>query len=328
MTTELLTVRDLSVRIETFRQTSHVLSEVGVAVEPGQTLGVVGETGCGKSLLTLAVLGLLPGAARVAGGEVSYLGRDLLRCSAVELQQLRGAQISFIPPNPRSSLDPVRRIGETLAAVIRAHRPLGRADAQGEAEKMLEQVGIPDPAERLNAYPFELSGGMAQRIAIAMALINSPKLLIADEPTSGLDVTVQAQILELLAELSRDFHTGTLMVTRDLAIVAHYCDSVAVMYAGWIVEQSDVRRFFAGPLHPYSTAILAAVSPKERKRSYFSMGGNAPRLTQPAGECVCADRCQLVEPICRTVMPPLVEVEPGRLVRCHVIARRAEDASR
>ncbi len=325
---ELLTVQDLSVRIETFRQTTHVLSEVGVAVESGRTLGVVGETGCGKSLVTLAILGLLPGAAKVSGGEVRYLGRDLLRCSAHELQRLRGAQISFIPPNPRSSLDPVRRIGETLAAVIRAHRPLSRTDAHGEAERMLQQVGIPDPAERLNAYPFELSGGMAQRIAIAMALINSPKVLIADEPTSGLDVTVQAQILELLAKLSRDFQTGTLMVTRDLAIVAHYCDSVAVMYAGWIVEQSDVRQFFAAPLHPYSTAILAAVSPKEHKRSYFSMAGNAPRLTQPARACVCVDRCQLVEPICRTAMPPLVQVEPGRFVRCHVVARQAEDASR
>jgi oligopeptide/dipeptide ABC transporter ATP-binding protein len=334
----LLRISGLSVELSGYQQSGTLVSDVDLEVRQNETVGVVGETGSGKSSLILAVLNLLPRAMRVSGGQVSYRGQDLLSLPVDDVRKLRGAQLSFIPSNPRSSLDPVRRVGETLVAVIQAHRRVPRNEALDRARTMLSQVGIPDPAARLRSYPFELSGGMAQRVAIALALINGPRLLLADEPTSGLDVTIQAQVLELLSSLETSYGTGTLMVTRDLSIVAHHCDSVGVMYSGWLVERSDVRSFFAAPLHPYSTSILAAVDYRRERQSLYqrqsakgpqgSQGPGFPEAGSPAqaqasgdpGQCIFVRGCKLATEQCRRSMPPLTEVAPGRFVRCHVVA--------
>ena len=331
----LLRISGLSVELSGYRQSGTLVSDVDLEVRQNETVGVVGETGSGKSSLILAVLNLLPRAMRVSGGQVSYRGQDLLSLPVDDVRKLRGAQLSFIPSNPRSSLDPVRRVGETLVAAIQAHRRVPRNEAMDRARSMLSQVGIPDPAARLRSYPFELSGGMAQRVAIALALINGPQLLLADEPTSGLDVTIQAQVLELLSSLEASYGTGTLMVTRDLSIVAHYCDSVGVMYSGWLVERSDVRSFFAAPLHPYSTSILAAVDYRRARQSLYQrqsakgpQGSGLPEAGGPAqvqasgdsGQCIFVRGCKLATEQCRRSMPPLTEVAPGRFVRCHVVA--------
>jgi oligopeptide/dipeptide ABC transporter ATP-binding protein len=331
----LLRISGLSVELSGYRQSGTLVSDVDLEVRQNETVGVVGETGSGKSSLILAVLNLLPRAMRVSGGQVSYRGQDLLSLPVDDVRKLRGAQLSFIPSNPRSSLDPVRRVGETLVAAIQAHRRVPRNEAMDRARTMLSQVGIPDPAARLRSYPFELSGGMAQRVAIALALINGPQLLLADEPTSGLDVTIQAQVLELLSSLEASYGTGTLMVTRDLSIVAHYCDSVGVMYSGWLVERSDVRSFFAAPLHPYSTSILAAVDYRRARQSLYQrqsskgpQGSGLPEAGGPAqaqasgdsGQCIFVRGCKLATEQCRRSMPPLTEVAPGRFVRCHVVA--------
>jgi oligopeptide/dipeptide ABC transporter ATP-binding protein len=323
----LLRISGLSVELSGYRQSGTLVSDVDLEVRQNETVGVVGETGSGKSSLILAVLNLLPRAMRVSGGQVSYRGQDLLSLPVDDVRKLRGAQLSFIPSNPRSSLDPVRQVGETLVAAIQAHRRVPRNEALDRARTMLSQVGIPDPAARLLSYPFELSGGMAQRVAIALALINGPQLLLADEPTSGLDVTIQAQVLELLSSLEASYGTGTLMVTRDLSIVAHHCDSVGVMFSGWLVERSDVRSFFAAPLHPYSTSILAAVDyRRERQSLYQRQGPGRPEAGSAApaggnpGQCVFVRGCKLATEQCRQSMPPLTEVTPGRFVRCHVVA--------
>ena len=331
----LLRISGLSVELSGYRQSGTLVSDVDLEVRQNETVGVVGETGSGKSSLILAVLNLLPRAMRVSGGQVSYRGQDLLSLPVDDVRKLRGAQLSFIPSNPRSSLDPVRQVGETLVAAIQAHRRVPRNEALDRARTMLSQVGIPDPAARLLSYPFELSGGMAQRVAIALALINGPQLLLADEPTSGLDVTIQAQVLELLSSLEASYGTGTLMVTRDLSIVAHHCDSVGVMYSGWLVERSDVHSFFAAPLHPYSTSILAAVDYRRERQSLYqrqsAKGPQAPGLPEASsptqaqvsgdrGQCIFVRGCKLATAECRQSMPPLTEVAPGRFVRCHVVA--------
>ncbi len=298
---------------------------------------MVGETGSGKSSLILAVLNLLPRTMRTRAGTVLYRGQDLLSLPVDDVRKLRGAQLSFIPSNPRSSLDPVRRVGETLLAAIQAHQRIPRNEAMDRARDMLGQVGIPDPVARLRSYPFELSGGMAQRVAIALALINGPRLLLADEPTSGLDVTIQAQVLELLSSLEASYGTGTLMVTRDLSIVAHHCDSVGVMFAGWLVERSDVASFFEAPLHPYSTSILAAVDYRRERRSLYERKAaadplEAASLTPGAaaagpGQCIFVRGCALATGVCRESMPPLTQVAPGRFVRCHVVAAGGQAGS-
>lgn len=325
----LLEISGLSVELSGYRQSGTLVNDVDLQVRQNETVGVVGETGSGKSSLILAVLNLLPRAMRVSGGEVRYRGQDLLRLPGDDVRKLRGAQLSFIPSNPRSSLDPVRRVGETLVAAIQAHRRIPKNEALDRARSMLHQVGIPDPTARLRSYPFELSGGMAQRVAIALALINGPQLLLADEPTSGLDVTIQAQVLELLSSLEVTYGTGTLMVTRDLSIVAHHCDSVGVMFAGWLVERSDVRPFFEAPLHPYSTSILAAVDYRRHRQSLYERkapagqpeaAGVAPPATTAPDRCIFVRGCKLATAVCQESMPPLTEVSPGRFVRCHVVA--------
>jgi ABC-type dipeptide/oligopeptide/nickel transport system ATPase component len=237
-----------------------VLNGVHLAVAAGERVGLVGESGSGKSVLAWSILGLVPPPGRVIGGTVRFGGLDICTASEPELRRVRGKEIALVASNARAHLNPIVPVGEQLVQVFLARHPVTRAVAEARALEMLEAVGIPDPSRRMRAYPHQLSGGMAQRVVIAMALACEPTLLVADEPTSGLDVTIQVQILELVHRLLRDRGLAALITTRDLGVVAHYCDRVAVIRAGAIVEVAAVRDFFARPQHPYSRTLLAAAT--------------------------------------------------------------------
>lgn len=254
----LLEVRNLHVHFFTFAGVTHAVNGVSLSLKSGEIVGVVGETGCGKSVLVRSILGLIGPPGKIVAGQILFNGVDLLSKDEEELQKIRGKEIALIVPNPRSVLDPVRRVGDQIVDVIMAHNRISRPDALARALQLMEAVGIPDPPIRRFFYPHELSGGMCQRIVIAMALANAPRLLLADEPTTGLDVTIQIQILDLIRDLVRRLGSAALLVTRDLSVVAHYCDRVAVMHEGQIVESAEVDAFFERSVHPYSLALLRA----------------------------------------------------------------------
>ncbi len=304
--------RDLDNRVRTAR----ALNGVSFSLGAGRILGLVGETGAGKSLTALSILGLLRPPARVVAGQAFFEGTDLLALPPAELNRLRGARIGLVVQSPKTSLDPLARLGAQLVRLQRAHRPgLSGAQAEARAVEMLAAVGIPDPARRLRAWPHELSGGMAQRVLIAMALVNEPSLLIADEPTTGLDVTVQAQILDLLRELGRARGIGALIITHDLGVVAHYCDEAAVMFAGQVVEHGPVGRLFAQPAHPYTRALIAATPERIRLRAPRPSGAPPDLHALPEG-CLYRDRCPQAAPACAT--PPAERaVAGGGAARCH-----------
>jgi oligopeptide/dipeptide ABC transporter ATP-binding protein len=313
----LLNVRNLGVEYVASEGVGAALSGVDLTVEEGQLLGVVGESGSGKSSIAMALVNLVPRPGRIASGSVWYKDADLLQQSERTLQKIRGREIGLVVQNAKSALNPLITIGRQLVNVIRSH---GEVDKQAAAEKavlMLKKVGIPDPDTRMHSFPHQLSGGMAQRVTIAMALSNNPRLLIADEPTSGLDVTIQAQILDLIKGLVDELHSATILITRDLGVIAQYCEEVAVLYAGRIVEKAPVRAFFRAPVHPYSETLLNAVSPN-RQRGRRSMPGVSPGIYDLPGGCPLHPRCSLAQPICGEKLPELVERSPGHFVRCHV----------
>jgi ABC-type dipeptide/oligopeptide/nickel transport system ATPase component len=254
----LLEVRNLCVDFVTFQGTRRVLDDVTLAVHRGEMMGVVGETGSGKSIFQKAIIGRLPKTAHIPSGEILFDGRDLTKLPEDQMRVIRGQEISLLPAAGREALNPLAPVGVQIANAIRAHNSSSKRDAQQRALDLLRSVAIPDPEARMHAYPHELSSGMAQRVLIAMAIANSPVLILADEPTAGLDVTVQLQVLEIFAALIRDYNSATLMVTRDLGIVAHFCQRVAVMRYGTVYEIAPVRDFFSNAHHPYSQALLAA----------------------------------------------------------------------
>lgn len=304
--------RDLDNRVRTAR----ALNGVSFTLAPGRILGLVGETGAGKSLTALSVLGLLKPPARVVAGQALFEGRDLLALPAEELNALRGARIGLVVQSPKTSLDPLARVGAQLVRLQRAHRPaLSAREAEARAVEMLAAVGIPDPLRRLRAWPHELSGGMAQRVLIAMALVNEPALLIADEPTTGLDVTVQAQILDLLRGQARARGIGALIITHDLGVVAHYCDEAAVMFAGQVVERGPVARIFARPAHPYTRALIAATPERITLRVPRPVGSPPNLYALPEG-CLYRDRCPIAQPVCAT--PPAEVTLAGGTALCHL----------
>jgi oligopeptide/dipeptide ABC transporter ATP-binding protein len=306
--------RDLDNQVRTAR----ALNGVSFTLAPGRILGLVGETGAGKSLTALSVLGLLKPPARVVAGQAFFEGRDLLALPAEDLNALRGARIGLVVQSPKTSLDPLARIGAQLVRLQRAHRPaLSAREAEMRAVEMLAAVGIPDPARRLRAWPHELSGGMAQRVLIAMALVNEPALLIADEPTTGLDVTVQAQILDLLREQARARGIGAVIITHDLGVVAHYCDEAAVMFAGQVVERGPVGRLFAQPAHPYTRALIAATPERITLRAKRPVGSPPNLYALPEG-CLYRDRCPIAQPVCVTPPPEVALAEGSAL--CHLAA--------
>ncbi len=316
----LLEVRDLTVGIRTEQGVFHAIEEIGFTLREGEALGLVGESGCGKSITALALMGLLPQpAARVLGGQILLDGTDLAHLAEHERRALRGDRMGMIFQAPMTSLNPVHRVGAQLVEALRAHRPHGRADAWREAVRMLDMVGIPSAEQRARAYPHELSGGMRQRVMIAMALICRPRLLIADEPTTALDVSIQAQILELLLSLQDELGMAVLMITHDLGVVAEMVDSVVVMYAGQVVERADVHTLFRAPRHPYTSALLRSVPRLDEDIDrLLSIEGlvAAPHL-RPAG-CSFHERCPARRERCAREVPRL-ECAPeadAHLARC------------
>lgn len=293
------------------------LNGVSFTLEAGRLLGLVGETGAGKSLTAMSVMGLLRPPARLVGGTVRFEGRDLAKLLSADLNALRGDRIGLVVQSPKSSLDPLSRIGEQLVRVQRQHRDVSKADAQKHAVAMLEAVGIPDPARRMLSYPHEFSGGMAQRVLIALALINAPKLLIADEPTTGLDVTVQAQILDLIRGLVREKNIGAIIITHDLGIVAHYCDDVAVMFAGNIVEGGAVSRVFGAPAHPYTQALIASTPDRLQIGVTRVPSAPPPNLFALPEGCHYRDRCQRAAGVC-AARPETRALIGDHRVRCHL----------
>ena len=322
----LLSIRDLHTHFvtrdhEDRLRTARALNGVSLDLERGRILGLVGESGAGKSLTVTSILGLLHPPARVVAGQALFEGRDLLAMARPELAALRGGPIGLVVQSPRASLDPLARVGEQLIRIQRAHGEASRTAARARAEAILAAVGIPDPARRMTAWPHEFSGGMAQRVVIALALVNEPRLLIADEPTTALDVTVQAQILDLLAAQVRDRGIGAILVTHDLGVVAQYCDDVAVMFAGTVVEHGPSAAVFRDPMHPYTQALLAATPERMRVGDGARLGGPPPDLYALPEGCLYRLRCDRATALCRT--PPPDVVRDGQRAACHFAAAMA-----
>ena len=299
------------------------------SIGAGEVLGLVGESGSGKSVTSLAIMRLLPPQARVSGeirfAEDGAPARNLRDLDDDEMRQLRGSRIGMIFQEPMTALNPVMRVGDQIAEAVIAHNPISKGDAWQRAVEAMDDVAIPEPAKRARDYPHQLSGGMRQRIVIAMAIVNRPKLLIADEPTTALDVTIQAQILDLLAELRAKFGLAMLFISHDLAVVSQVADRVAVMYAGNLVELGARRDIFQAAAHPYTRGLLQAVPDlqTDRTRPLETIEGTVPGLQAMPPGCAFEPRCEFRIPECVTAVPPLVEVAPGHWARCPVVNRQA-----
>ncbi|HTO24799.1 MAG TPA: ABC transporter ATP-binding protein [Gaiellaceae bacterium] len=318
MSEPLLAVEGLEVRFWTNRGTVHAVNGISFAIEPGETLGIVGESGCGKSVTSLAILGLLPRAGRATAGSARLEGRELLALSDRELRDVRGREIAMIFQDPMTSLNPVLTIGRQIREALEAHFGLDRKAADARAVELLDQVGIPSAKSRISDYPHQFSGGMRQRAMIAMALACEPKLLIADEPTTALDVTIQAQILDLLRELVSERDTALIMITHDLGVVAGTCDRVNVMYAGMFVETGSAEQVFGAPRHPYTLGLLQSVPRLDtpRGRQLQPIAGAPRDMLQPPHACPFQPRCRYAVEESLHEVPPLVEIEPGHFVAC------------
>jgi oligopeptide/dipeptide ABC transporter ATP-binding protein len=323
-TSPLLEIRDLAVEFHTLRGVVHALQGVSFRLHRRETLGVAGETGCGKSVTALAILRLISPPGRISRGRILFEGRDLLQADEAEMRRLRGSQISMIMQEPKMSLNPVMRVGQQVAETLLIHdRSLSGKAASAAAVDMLARLGIPDPTRVARRYPHELSGGMAQRVMIAMMLVTRPKLLIADEPTSALDVTIQAQILELMKALMREISTSVLLITHDLGVMAETCQRVAVMYAGSIVEQGPVSSVLKTPQHPYTQGLLQTIpNDVAPDQPLYSIRGNVPSLLKPVAACAFAPRCDRAMPECREAIPDAYRVGPDHEVSCFLHRER------
>ncbi len=323
MSEPLLQVRDLRTHFVTHEGTVRAVDGVSFSLEAGRTLAVVGESGCGKSVTAMSILRLLSSPPARHAGEVRFRGTDLLAEPEAALRRIRGDAIAMVFQEPMSSLNPVLTIGRQIRETLTLHRGLSRDAAHRRAIELLDQVRIPEAARRVDAYPHQLSGGMRQRVMIAMALACNPALLIADEPTTALDVTIQAQILELMRELQRDAGAAILLITHDLGVVAELADAVVVMYAGRSVEQAPVGALFAHPRHPYTRGLLAAVPRLGASRDGHGTGrlveipGQVPSLRAPIPGCAFAPRCPRASDRCRVEAPVTQAVAPGHEVACH-----------
>lgn len=320
-----LNVRDLYVEFRTQKGNIQAVRGIDFDIRAGETLGVVGESGAGKSVSFLALLGLLPRTARVSGqalvGDVNLIG-----ASRKEMRSVRGSQIAMIFQDPLSALNPVQRVGDQIVEMIRAHQPLGVAQARQRAVELLDMVGIPQAGERSRQFPHEFSGGMRQRVMIAMAISNNPRILIADEPTTALDVTVQAQILELIGSLQKELGMAIVMITHDLGVIARVADRVQVMYAGRIVEENDVDGVFARPRHPYTEGLLRSL-PRVGQGALVPIAGSPPNMLRPPTGCAFAARCRLADAHCSMEMPELEVMGTGATACFKASIMEAEAAS-
>ena len=320
MTSPLLEVRNLCVEFSDDHGTVRAVDEVSFSIRPGRTLGIVGESGCGKSVTSLALMGLLPRpAGRIASGSVRLDGKELTAMGERALRRMRGAELSMIFQEPMTALNPVYTIGSQMIAVLRRHEGLSRRAARARSIEMLERVGIPVPARRIDEYPHELSGGMRQRAMIAMALSCRPRLLIADEPTTALDVTTQAQVLAQIADLQKEMGTAVILVTHDLGVVAETCDEALVMYCGQVVEQAPVGVLFKAPRHRYTEGLIAAI-PRIRPRRLTRLPvipGTVPDLAELPPGCRFAERCGFADETCTQRKPVLETLGPSRVACFH-----------
>lgn len=320
MSENILTVKDLKTYFYTASGIAKAVDGVSFNIAKGETMGIVGESGSGKSVTSSSIIRLLPPrTGKIVGGSIEFEGKDVLALSKKELNDFRGKDIAVIFQDPMTSLDPVFKIGKQMTEMIMAHQNVTKDEAWKMAVEALSKVGIPEPEKRMNSYPYELSGGMCQRVIIAMAVCCKPKLIIADEPTTALDVTVQAQVLELLKELQRDMDTAILLITHNLGVVWEMCDKVMVMYAGNTVEFTDTKTLYSNPRHPYTWGLLASM-PKlsdESKGELKTIPGTPPDLRLTGKCCNFYNRCPYVTEACTQSVPPLVEVEPGHFVACH-----------
>jgi oligopeptide/dipeptide ABC transporter ATP-binding protein len=319
----LLEVADLRVEFRTPEGTAHAVNGVSFHIDEGETLGLVGESGCGKTLTALSILRLITPPGRISSGRILFRGRDLLTLTEPEIRRVRGREIALIFQEPVAALNPVFTVGAQIAEAIRVHNKVSKKDALSEAVRLLRLVQIPDAERRVREYAHQLSGGMCQRVMIAMALSCKPSIIMADEPTTALDVTIQAQILDLLKRLKDEFRLSMLLISHNLGVIAGSADRVAVMYAGRIVEEAPVREIFASPKHPYTVGLLRSVprlgtSGRAQRRRLAAIPGSVPDPFSPEPGCPFAPRCGEVMPICRRADPALLPLGPGRKVACFV----------
>ncbi len=313
----LLSVEDLALEFRTRSGTVHALEHVGLTVETGEIVGVVGESGSGKSVTAFAIMGILDPAARVTAGRIMFDDRNILKASERQLSEIRGQEIAMIFQNPRGSLNPIRTVGDQIADVLKRHSDIAKKAVRDKVIAALSAVRIPDPAMRAEAYPYELSGGMCQRIGIALAMSCTPKLLIADEPTTGLDVTTQATIMDLMRDLVRAGHLATILITHDLRLAAEYCDRIVVMHAGHVVEAARTQDLFAHPRHPYTAALIRSTPGEDTRLETLSpIEGSIPDLRRALPPCRFAERCPRRIEDCVTKPLPRVVGDNGHMVAC------------
>jgi oligopeptide transport system ATP-binding protein len=318
-TDTILEVRDLRTQFRTDDGIVKAVDGISFTLHKGETLGIVGESGSGKSVTNLSIMRLIPSPpGKIVAGEVLFLGRDILKLKEEQLREIRGNQISMIFQDPMTSLNPFLKISTQLIETIILHQGLEKKAARAKAVEMLEKVGIPNAVKRVDDYPHQFSGGMRQRVMIAMALSCNPKILIADEPTTALDVTIQAQILELIQELSAEFHTAQILITHDLGVVAGMCDNICVMYAGRAVEKGNADEIFDDPRHPYTRGLIKSVPRLDQKKSekLYSIKGQPPNLIDLPDCCPFHPRCEDAMDICRSRYPGTTGFEGGRSVNC------------
>ena len=318
MMAPLLDVENLEVRFWTRRGTVHAVNSISFTLSPGETLGIVGESGCGKSVTALALMGILPRAGRVTAGTVRYDGRDLYTQSDSEWQRFRGKEIAMIFQDPMTSLNPVLTVGSQLREAIDAHLDLSKGESSDRVVELLDRVGIPHAKARAKDYPHQFSGGMRQRVMIAIALACEPKVLIADEPTTALDVTIQAQILDLLRDLVTERDTALILITHDLGVVAGMCERIQVMYAGTVIETGSARRIFASPRHPYTLGLLQSVPRLDtgRRQALQPIEGSPPNMLTEPTSCPFAPRCRYAQEDCLAALPLLRNVGPEQRAAC------------
>jgi oligopeptide transport system ATP-binding protein len=314
----LLTVTDLRTYFHTRNGVYRAVDGVNFSIERGETLGIVGESGSGKSVTCYSLMGLIPQPpGRIESGTAIFDGVDLLHCTPAQARSIRGKRIAMIFQDPMTSLNPYLRISEQLIEPLLIHEKISKKDALKRAQAMLEAVGLNDAARRIHRYPHEFSGGMRQRVMIAMALITRPELLIADEPTTALDVTVEAQIIELIKKFQREFGMAVIFISHNLSVVSGLCDRVQVMYAGRIVETSDVRTMFYQPKHPYTRALQRSIPALQKKGAgLYTIPGLPPDLSKPIKGCAFAPRCEFAVARCHTDEPGLIELKPGHAQAC------------
>ena len=324
----ILEIKDLCVEFQTVEGTVHAVDHLNYTLHKGEKLGIVGESGSGKSVSSLGMMQLIPNPpGRITGGEILYHGKDLVKASEKEMQKIRGNEISMIFQEPMTSLNPIIKCGRQIAESLRLHRGMKKKEALEEAVRMMRAVGIANPEVRAHEYPHQMSGGMRQRVMIAMALACQPQILIADEPTTALDVTIQAQILDLIRELNESMGTSVVFITHDLGVVSELCDTVIVMYTGHIVEQAPVKELFESPKHPYTKGLLNAIPKITRERNPLeTIEGMVPNPTERIEGCSFSPRCPYATDQCRKAEPPMTELSDGRLVRCWQYAKENEEA--